>query len=167
MFVDASTRRLIFRSARLPWFVLFALIIAVPVQADELAAVFGRSAAGSKAMIDHRPFGELLQRYAKLDRDGIVRVDYARFQQNGRSALKAYIAQVSAADVAVLDRPEQFAFWANLYNAKTLDIVLDHYPVGTIKDISLGGGLLAPFSGGPWTAKVVTVGGFRLSLDDI
>jgi hypothetical protein len=167
MFVDASSRRLFWRSARLSWLVIFALILAMPAHADELTAVFGRSSTGSTMTIDHRPFGVLLQRYAKLGRDGIVRVDYTKFQQKDRSSLKAYIAKISATDVAALDRPEQFALWANLYNAKTLDIVLDHYPVSTIKDVSLGGGLLAAFSGGPWKAKVVTVGGVSLSLDDI
>src|SRR5262249_29757114 len=63
-----------------------------------------------------------------------------------------------------LDRREQFAYWVNLYNAATLRIVLDHYPVKSIRDISLGGAL---FQVGPWGAKVVTVKGERLSLDDI
>jgi hypothetical protein len=67
----------------------------------------------------------------------------------------------------MLDRPEQFAFFVNLYNAKTLDIVLDHYSVKSIKDISLGGSLFSSLSGGPWQAKVVKVKGIDLSLDDI
>lgn len=59
------------------------------------------------------------------------------------------------------------AFWANLYNAKTIDVVLDAYPIKSIKDIRLGGGLVAAVTGGPWKAKVVTVAGEKLSLDDI
>jgi hypothetical protein len=70
-------------------------------------------------------------------------------------------------DPNTLDGREQFAFFVNLYNAKTIDIVLDHYPVKSIKDISLGGGLFASLSGGPWKAKVVNVNGAALSLDDI
>ncbi len=67
----------------------------------------------------------------------------------------------------MLSRSEQFAFLANLYNAKTIDIVLDHYPVSSIKKISLGGGLFAAFTGGPWKAKVLTLQGVEFSLDDI
>jgi Protein of unknown function, DUF547 len=39
--------------------------------------------------------------------------------------------------------------------------------VKSIKDISLGGGLLTFVTGGPWKAKIVKVSGIRLSLDDI
>jgi hypothetical protein len=53
----------------------------------------------------------------------------------------------------------EFALLANLYNAKTIDIVLDSYPVKSIKDISLGGGLLASIAGGPWKANVTRLGG--------
>ena len=41
------------------------------------------------------------------------------------------------------------------------------YPVKSIKDISLGGGLVATVTGGPWKAKVTKLGGVELSLDDI
>jgi hypothetical protein len=39
--------------------------------------------------------------------------------------------------------------------------------VKSIRDISLGGGLVAALSGGPWKAKVVKIQGVELSLDDI
>jgi hypothetical protein len=117
--------------------------------------------------VDHAAFADLVRQYAVKGADGVVRVDYAGLKAGGQSALKAYIAQLEGVDVRALGRAEQFAFWANLYNAKTLDIVADHYPVASIKDISLGGGVLAAFTGGPWKAKVVTVGGTALSLDDI
>jgi hypothetical protein len=45
-----------------------------------------------------------------------------------------------------------------------LRLVLERYPVKSIRDISLGGGL---FTVGPWGAKLVAVKGERLSLDDI
>ena len=64
-------------------------------------------------------------------------------------------------------RSEQFALLINLYNAKTIALVLEHYPVKSIKDIALGGGLVAIFTGGPWKAKVMRLKGVDLSLDDI
>lgn len=128
---------------------------------------FIRHAAGSPATVDHGTWNRLLQTFVEAGVDGLNRVQYAKFKGAGHADLKAYIARLEAVDVAALDRPEQFAFWANLYNAKTIDIVLDHYPVASIKDISLGGGLVAAIKGGPWKAKVVTVAGRSLSLDDI
>jgi hypothetical protein len=146
------------------------LIASTPIgvaRADDLATVFGRHAAGATTTVDHAAFGRLLAAYVRRGDDGVTRVDYARFKAEGHADLKTYIAALAATDPATLARAEQFAFWANLYNAKTLDIVLDRYPVRSIKDISLGGGLLAAVTGGPWKAKVVTVAGTELSLDDI
>jgi len=117
--------------------------------------------------VDHVAWDKLLKAYVKPGSDGINRVDYDAFKKSGHRALKDYVARLQAVDPGRLDRNEQFAFFANLYNAKTIDIVLDKYPVKSIKDISLGGGLFATFTGGPWKAKVLRVKGMDLSLDDI
>ena len=121
----------------------------------------------STAVVDHASWTNLLATYVVASADGINRVRYADFKRDGHAALKAYVKVLEAVDVAQLSRSEQMAFWANLYNAKTIDIVLDAYPVKSIKDISLGGGLLAAVTGGPWKAKVLKVSGESLSLDDI
>ena len=117
--------------------------------------------------LDHSAWTALLRRYVQPGSDGLNRVDYAGFKAGGHRALKGYVAELQAADVGRLSRAEQFAFWANLYNARTVDIVLDAYPVASIKDIRLGGGLKALVGGGPWQAEVVRVAGVGLSLDDI
>jgi hypothetical protein len=163
--------RKLLASARglLPWAATALLFAAAAPAASAagLEATFGRHVAGSAARIDHAPWDGLLKAYVKPSADGINRVAYARFKAAGHAPLKAYLAALQAADPTTLDRNEQFAYWANLYNAKTIDIVLDKYPVKSIKDISLGGGLLAAVTGGPWKAKVVKVKGEELSLDDI
>ena len=58
--------------------------------------------------------------------------------------------------------------WANLYNAATLKIVVDRYPVKSIRDIKSDTGLF-DVKGyiGPWRTKVATVEGRQVSLDDI
>lgn len=99
--------------------------------------------------------------------DGLNRVDYAALKKNSLPSLRAYIQSLEQVDPAKFSRDEQFAFLANLYNAKTLEIVASRYPVKSIKDISLGGGLVAALSGGPWKAKVLKLQGVDLSLDDI
>lgn len=152
--------------------VLACLLVAGPwssllAMAGGAAADFTQFTKGSMVRVDHSEWDRLLKRYTVSEADGIRRVAYARLKAEGRGGLKAYIAALQAVEVTSLDRSEQLAFWVNLYNAKTIDIVLDAYPVASIKDINLGGGLLAAVTGGPWKAKVLTVQGRSLSLDDI
>jgi hypothetical protein len=55
---------------------------------------------------------------------------------------------------------DALAYWINLYNAATLDLVLDGFPVKSIRDLDDAGG-------SPWRKPVVTVGDRSLSLDAI
>ncbi len=110
---------------------------------------------------DHRPWGELLQTYVAVppaaDRGAAPHfVDYSGLKADkyDRAALGAYIESLEAVDPATLPRDEQFAFWANLYNALTVQVVVDHYPVASIRDISISPGL---FARGPWGKKLVRV----------
>ncbi len=135
--------------------------------AEDLAQRFAPSVAASSATVDHTAWDKLLKSYVRTAADGVNRVDYAAFKMSGHTALKSYIAEITRVDVATLNKAEQFAIWANLYNAMTVDVVLDAYPVSSIKDIRLGGGLVATITGGPWKSKIVTVSGVPLSLDDI
>ena len=136
-------------------------LLASPVLAQNVSG-FAANRAGS-GTADHSSFDVLLSRRACNSRDGVVRVDYAGWRASApdRAALKAYIAGLSRTNPHALTRPEQFAFWANLYNAVTIDIVLDAGPVRSIRDIRSG--LIA----GPWKRKSATVTGVDLSLDDI
>ena len=131
--------------------------------AGPVGVVFHSSTSGATLTIDHSTWTKLLQTYVKPRADGLNRVDYAGFKAEGRPALSAYLAQLQAVDPAALDKPEQFAFWANLYNAKTIDVVLEAYPVASIKNIKFGNILAS----GPWSNKVLRVSGTELSLDDI
>ena len=48
-----------------------------------------------------------------------------------------------------------------------MKVVLDHYPVKSIRNINLSSGPLGFFSGGPWKAKLIKIEGEEVSLDDI
>lgn len=135
--------------------------------AGEIERAFSRHAAGSTKTVEHSIWDNLLKKYVVLSADGLNRVGYAKFKKEAHAELERYVALLEAVNVAELDRAEQFAFWANLYNAKTVEVIVQHYPVKSIKDISLGGGLLTLVTGGPWKAKIVKVSGISLSLDDI
>lgn len=157
-------------SMRLTLVIACALAVGIltrAAHAGEPSELLRKAAIGSPATVDHSAWSQLLNQYVKTGADGINRVDYAAFKAGGHSRLKQYIRGLEATDPTDLDRPEQFALLVNLYNAKTVDIVLDHYPVASIKDISLGGSLFASLTGGPWKAKVLRIKGVELSLDDI
>jgi hypothetical protein len=119
-------------------------------------------ASGSGLEIDQAAWDRFLASYRRVGRDGIARIAYGRVTPRDRAALKAYVRMLSAADVDRMNGAQQFAHWVNLYNAATVDLVLDNYPVSSIRKID--GGLL---NTGPWKRKLLTVKGERLSLDDI
>lgn len=121
----------------------------------------GRSGGGQT---DHGAFDDLLGRHVRASADGVNRVDYAGWKASpaNHARLSGYIAALERVDPAVLTRPEQFAFWVNLYNASTLKVVLDRYPVRSIRQIKPN-----PIAFGPWKQPVATVGGTVLSLDEM
>jgi Protein of unknown function, DUF547 len=144
--------------------------LSVPVTAD--IAKFSKFAKAATATVDHSIWDKLLKAYVVPGTDGLNRVRYRSFKRAGRAKLKEYIKSLESVRPTKLSRPEQFAFWANLYNAKTIDVVLDAYPVKSIRDISIKGGLFnflkkSVGAGGPWKAKIMQVEGEQLSLDDI
>lgn len=129
------------------------------------AASFAALAPTGASHVDHSSFDQILQRYVKPDESRYNRVEYRSLRREGAAELKSYLAALSSIDPGRLSRNEGHAFWINLYNAKTLEVVIDHYPVASIKDIRLGGGGL--FKTGPWSKKIIAIGGVELSLDDI
>lgn len=105
----------------------------------------------------HRPFDILLRIYVKD-----FRFDYTRILNNPRDLqrLSDYIDNLELLDPVDWSREDALAYWINLYNAATLELVLKRYPVKSIKKI---GGLFSS----PWKKKVVKVAGKELSLGEI
>jgi len=125
---------------------------------------------GASPRSDNRIFDDLLARYLVESRDGIVLVDYARWKASAadRSSLASFLTALAARRPSTMSRNERFAFWANLYNATTLKIVIDNYPVRSIRDIKSDTGLF-DLKGyiGPWRTKIATIETQPVSLDDI
>lgn len=132
-------------------------------QAAELREIFNAHEKNGAQTFDHSDWGALLEKYLRPGEDGLNRFDYAGLKKSSLGPLRSYVKKLEGVDPARLTPPEQFAFWTNLYNAKTVEIVAGRYPVESIRDIKLS---LNPFTG-PWQAKVVRVSGQGLSLDDI
>ena len=99
------------------------------------------------------------------------RVDYPRLKQN-RQPLDQYVASlgsVQEADFASWDEPTQIAFWINAYNAITMKVILDHYPI-TKKNIPAG--LPFPVNSirqipGQWDKITHSIMGKPMTLNDI
>lgn len=73
------------------------------------------------------PYAEVLQMY--VDGDGLV--DYAALKSKPAS-LNSYLEGVAELDASVYDAWDEgskIAFWLNVYNAYTLQAIINHYPL--------------------------------------
>jgi hypothetical protein len=118
---------------------------------------------GSNETIDHSAWDSILKEYVKPDNTGLNRFAYGAVSDSNKAKLDAYVTSLEVVEVTTLNRQEQLAYWLNLYNALTIKVVLDHYPVKSIKDIDISG-LLA---NGPWKAELIFVEDVEMSLDSI
>ena len=117
----------------------------------------------SNIRVDHSAWGRFLNLYLVSGQSGCANlVRYAAVTSRDKVALSRYIARLAGVPMTKLSRAEQKAAWINLYNALTVQTILGHYPVQSIRDISSGW-----FSSGPWDLKLVQVEGVELSLNDI
>lgn len=116
------------------------------------------------ARMDHGPWDRILGTYVAPDAAGVNRFDYAGVSAPDRAALDGYIAGLAALPIRRYARAEQLAFWINLYNALTVQLVLAHYPVGSIRDIDISPGL---FADGPWDKPLLTIESQAVTLNDI
>ncbi len=114
--------------------------------------------------IEHDSWDRFLKTYVSEHEDGINRIAYASVKKGDANALSAYITNLENTLVSHYNRDEQLAYWVNLYNALTVKVILDNYPVDSIRDIKISPGI---FAIGPWSKKLISVEGEMLSLNDI
>ena len=158
-----------------------ALAQTVPTEA-EVRAAFADPAPATEATVtlDNGAYAAILSARVGRSEGGVATFDYAAVTDADRAALEGYIDMLEAVDPLSLTRDQQIAYWVNLYNSVTLEVVLDHMPVDSIRDIMLdpmtGRGTDAGFfaalasafsGGGPWDAPLAQVNGLSLTLNDI
>lgn len=105
----------------------------------------------------HATFARVLSATVK---DG--RVDYAKLK-GAPADLDGYLKEVgaiSAADFAKWSKGDRLALLLNLYNAQTLRLIVDHYPVKSIRSIGT-------LPGAAWRELGVRFGGQMMSLDHL
>lgn len=136
------------RLASIPRWLLFAL----------LAFRLGTALAGQPTFDAAHPLlSDLLKEHL---RNG--RVDYGALARD-RRCLDDYLASTAAVPKATFDswsKPDQLAFLINVYNASTIRLVRDNYPVTSIRKI--GG-----FFTSPWKLDSVQLWGQSFTLDDV
>jgi len=106
----------------------------------------------------HALFDRLLTRYVDAQGD----VDYGALQSRADSFLTPYLRTLARTRPSTLDRDARLAFWINAYNAYTLKLIVDHYPVESIRDIDG-----PPGGGTPFERPVGSVADTVRTLDEI
>ncbi len=100
----------------------------------------------------HQVWDQLLQKY--VNPDGWV--DYPGFASE-REALRTYLQTLGDhAPSGQWSREARLAYFINLYNAATVALILEHYPLESIRDIPR-----------PWGKKRVRIGDQHYSLGEI
>ena len=120
-------------------------------------------ATGTAAADDtdlHQAWDDLLGEYVVESDDGVNRFDYGRLKDTAADSAKldAYLESFANFDVETLDENEQFAAYANIYNALTVQYIVGRYPTKSIR---------AGFIVGPWKRVFTQINGEELSLDAI
>lgn len=113
--------------------------------------------------LDHTAWSEILNRYLDIENSsGVHLFRYSDVTPRDRALLGEYITMLESVDPRRYYRSEQLAYWINLYNALTVRLILDNYPVKSITE--LGDRL---FSFGPWDDEQTIIIGKSLTLNDI
>jgi hypothetical protein len=109
----------------------------------------------------HDAFNSLLKKY--VDNDGMVNY---KGLQNERAKFKEYLSLLEAnAPNDQWSENEKLAYWINAYNAYTLELILQHYPVQSIKDI--GSSIKIPFVSTGWDIKFIKIGEEKYDLNNL
>ncbi|MGB5458946.1 MAG: DUF547 domain-containing protein [Eudoraea sp.] len=101
---------------------------------------------------DHKSWDRLLHSF--VDEKG--NVDYRGFKKESET-LNRYLEQLGSNTVSEnWSREKKLAYYINLYNAATVKLILDNYPLASIRDINK-----------PWDRAWIEYGGEFISLGEI
>lgn len=115
-------------------------------------------ASVARVTIDHSAFDALLRAHVA---NGLV--DYDAFR--GAAAFGQYLTSLERASLSGADDDERLAFWINVYNAYTIQLIVKHNERESIRNIDRTLGFLR--LKGPWSEPIVRAAGRTLSLDEV
>jgi len=117
----------------------------------------------SEEQIDNSGWQAVLDDYLVSDTEsGVNLFDYEGLLDDGREPLDAYVDLLENVDPLSLNQNEQKAYWINLYNSLTVQLILDNHPVASITKLGSN-----PLEFGPWNEPATSINGIELSLNDI
>lgn len=103
---------------------------------------------------DHEIFSRFLKKY--VSDEGWV--NYSGMT-NDKTLLTSYIKSLEGPfEMKTWSTEEKLAFWLNVYNAYTINLIIENYPVKSIRDL---------YGGKPWSQPVIYANATYYSLDDI
>lgn len=103
---------------------------------------------------DHNAFNKLLSKHVSSS----GKVNYKGFKADNHM-LEDYLSQLQDNPIkSGWSKKEKLAYWINAYNAYTIKLIVDNYPVSSITDLH---------GGKPWDAKWIKLDGKTLSLNNI
>ena len=140
---------------RLGW-VAAALAVVAGVGASAPAPALGQGLAPALAA-DHTPFSSMLESYVT---DGLV--DYDAFARDPRFG--QYLRQLDQVNPAKLVTADRLAYWINVYNAYTIELINSRRERKSIRNINKFFGVAMK---GPWTLPIVHAGGRTFTLDEV
>ena len=140
-----------------PFLLTLSLAVLYPAPQAELWDYWNSSNETEAKTIDHGAFQSFLDAYRKGEESlEAARVDYASVSEQDRQLLIEYTRGLARLNILEYSRAEQFAYWVNLYNALTISMILENYPLKSIRKISK-----------PWDRTLISINGLDLSLNDI
>lgn len=116
------------------------------------------TAAPAPAVMDHALFDTLLR--AHVTAEGLV--DYDAFAR--APSFASYLRALAAADPSTWARSDQLAYWINVYNAYTIQLINSRGERRSIRNINKRFGVTLK---SPWAEPVVRAAGRTLTLDDV
>ena len=125
-----------------------------------VALCFSNSFAGKTVQPDHPLFTYVFSENVKD-----AKVNYKSIRSDKR--FTQYIDYLKDIDTAAISPNDRLAFWINMYNARTIKVVIDHYPVKSIIDIGAGLNIGTIFGTTVWDKDFVEIKDGRMSLNDI
>lgn len=109
--------------------------------------------------VQHGEWDALVKKH--VSKNGMV--DYQGFLKD-KKQLQVYLDILSAnKPTSKWSKNEKMAFWINAYNAFTVKLILDHYPIKSIKDIKRG----IPFVNSVWDIAFIPMGKEKIDLNYI
>ncbi len=108
--------------------------------------------ANAQSKIDHSLWDQILKE--NVSDDGLV--NYKGFKKDSLKLGEYFLLLSNNTPTELWSKEEKLAYWINAYNAYTVKLIIDNYPIKSIKNIK-----------NPWGDKFIVINKKKYSLNDI